>query len=362
MKKISLIGSTGSIGRQVLEVCRRYPDRFQIVALVANADSRLFQSQVEEFKPKSAALYSVDKSAALSVCEMGDIVFNAASGFAGLEYSLAAIEAKKPLALANKETLVCGGEYVTDLARANNVEIIPVDSEHSAIWQCLNFDCSKSVRRLIITASGGAFRGKTWSELESVTPEMALNHPTWKMGKKITIDSATLANKGYEVIEAHILYGTPYEKIETVIQPQSIVHSLVEFEDGAVVAQMSYPTMELPIQLAMTYPERLAASLKPMDFKSAFSLDFEPMNRRDFPLFDLAVTCGEQGGVYPLIFNAADEVAVNGFLSGKISFNGIYGLVNEVVNSFSNEKVADFSRMRELDLMARKRAERLLKR
>lgn len=362
MKKISLIGSTGSIGRQVLEVCRCHPDRFQIVALAAKTDSRLFQSQVEEFKPKFSALYSVDKSAALSASETGDLVFNAASGFAGVEYSLAAIEAKKTLALANKETLVCGGEYVTDLARTNGVEIVPVDSEHSAIWQCLNFDCSKSVRRLIITASGGAFRGKTWSELESVTPEMALDHPTWKMGKKITIDSATLANKGYEVIEAHILYGMPYEKIETVIQPQSIVHSLVEFEDGAVMAQMSYPTMELPIQLAMTYPERLKTSLNPMNFKETFSLDFEPMNRRDFPLFDLAVTCGEKGGIYPLIFNAADEVGVNGFLSGNISFNGIYALVNEVVNAFSNEKITDFSRMRELDFLARERAERLLKR
>lgn len=361
MKNIALIGSTGSVGRQVLKVVKNHPDKFRVSALVANRPSAEFSRQTEEFAPEFFALASEDKSRALAACALGsaDIVFNAAAGFAGLGYSLEALKAGKPLALANKETLVCGGEAV---ARFADARIIPVDSEHSAIWQCLAFDAHAPLRRLVITASGGAFRGYSPEMLEGVTPAQALAHPTWKMGAKITVDSATLINKGYEVIEAHALYGTPYSRIDTVIQPQSIVHSMVEFEDGAVLAQMSYPTMELPIQLALTYPERLSSSLAPMDFKRAFSIDFEPMERGAYPLFDLAVKCGEEGGTLPCAMNAADEVAVRAFLDGRIGFTDIYRVVERVVSATARGEAAEFGVLEETDRAARAAADSAVRR
>ena len=345
MKKISLIGSTGSIGKQVIDIVRRNPDKFKIVALVANSESEQFERQRAEFAPQFAALASENNALPAAEVADADIIFNAAGGFAGFQYSLAAVKAGKTLALANKETLVCGGEIIMPLCAKTGAKIIPVDSEHSAIWQCLNYKTDAKLRRLIITASGGAFRNVAPEKLKYVTPEQALNHPTWKMGKKITVDSATLMNKGYEVIEAHVLYGTDYERIETVIQPQSIVHSLVEFDDGAVLAQMSYPTMELPISLALTYPERIATTLKPMDFKSAFSLEFEPMIRSNFPCFDIALTCGEKGGIAPCVLNAADETAVHAFLNGEISFTDIYRVVKETVSAIPNEPVKSFEQL-----------------
>lgn len=358
MKKISLIGSTGSIGRQVIDVVRRNPDKFQLVALVAGSDEKTLELQKNEFKPKFAALASeCNFEQAISDA---DIVFNAAGGFAGLEYTFKALEAGKTLALANKESLVCGGELVMPLAKNKGVEILPVDSEHSAIWQCINAKSCSQINRLIITASGGAFRDLPKSKLKYVTPEQALNHPTWKMGKKITVDSATLMNKGYEVIEARMLYGVGYDRIETVIQPQSIVHSLVEFSDGAILAQMSYPTMELPITLALTYPERIATSLKFMDFKVGFDLQFKPMLRKDFPCFDLALCCGESGGIMPLILNAADEVAVRSFLYGKIPFTGIYEVVDRCVQAFSNERQESLEQLKELNARAARYAENII--
>ena len=362
MKKISLIGSTGSIGRQVIKTVLRHPDEFKIVALVANRQSAEFESQKAALKPAFSALASEDKTGALAAAEFADadIIFNAAGGFAGLEYSLRAVQAGKTLALANKETLVCGGEIIMPLAKKTGAKILPVDSEHSAIWQCLGFDCDKPFKRLIITASGGAFRGMTEKELKVVTAEQALNHPTWKMGRKITVDSATLMNKGYEVIEAHVLYNAPYERIETVIQLQSIIHSMVEFDDGAILAQMSYPTMELPISLALTYPERLNTSLLPMDFKRAFSIDFQPMKREDFPCFDLALKCGGAGGIMPCVLDAADEVAVYAFLDGKIAFTDIYKVVSAVCGKFTNEKAASFIQLAEIDSAARRKAEEII--
>lgn len=364
MKKIALIGSTGSIGRQVVETVKRNPDRFKIVALVANRESAEFDGQVANLAPDFYALASKDYSAALSAAEYADadIVFNAAGGFAGLAYSLKAVAAGKTLALANKETLVCGGDIIIPLARKTGAKIIPVDSEHSAIWQCLNFDAHAPLCRLIITASGGAFRNLPPGKLKSVTPEQALNHPTWKMGAKITVDSATLMNKGYEVIEAHVLYGTDYSRIETVIQPQSIIHSMVEFDDGAILAQMSYPTMELPITLALTYPERIETSLKPMDFKSAFSLEFQPMERRNYPCFDIALSCGGRGGIMPCVLNAADEVAVYAFLNGEIAFTDIYGTVAETVSAFADEKVKSFEQLEAVNSRANDFARRIIKR
>lgn len=359
MKNIALIGSTGSIGKQVLNVVRSHPDLFKIVALVANNPSDEYERQKAEFKPAYSALASVDKEGATRVAELSyaDVIFNAASGFAGLEYSLRAVNAGKILALANKETLVCGGDLIMPEAEANGAEIIPVDSEHSAIWQCLNFKRRAEVRRLIITASGGAFRGLPKEQLHNVTPEQALNHPTWKMGKKITIDSATLINKGYEVIEAHMLYGTPYSHIQAVIQPQSMVHSMVEFADGAILAQLSYPTMELPIQLALTYPERIPCALSPTDFSKPFSLDFEPLDKKNFPLYGLALKCGEEGGTKPCVLNAADEVAVGAFLARRIAFSDIFSVVERVVNAFEKQPVQSFGQLKEIDALARKKAE-----
>ena len=361
MKKISLIGSTGSIGRQVIEIVGRYPDKFKIVALVANSESEEFRRQVKEFKPEFSALASNEDALPAANWADADIIFNAACGFAGLQYSLQAVKAGKTLALANKETLVCGGDIITPLSLKTGAKIIPVDSEHSAIWQCLNYRTDTKVRRLIITASGGAFRALPPEKLKDVTPEQALNHPTWKMGKKITIDSATLMNKGYEVIEAHVLYGTDYSKIETVIQPQSIVHSLVEFDDGAVLAQMSYPTMELPISLALTFPERIPTTLKPMDFSSPFSLEFLPLERKKFPCFDIALTCGETGGIMPCVLNAADEVAVQSFLNGQIAFTDIYRVVADTVAATSNESVKSFNQLQTVNDRARKLAREIIK-
>ena len=345
MKKISLIGSTGSIGIQVIEIVKRNPDKFRIVALVANREGGEFERQRAQLKPEFSALASKDNALPAADWADADIIFNAAGGFAGLQYSLQAVQAGKTLALANKETLVCGGDIIMPLAKSKGAQIIPVDSEHSAIWQCLNYRCDTKVRRLIITASGGAFRNVPPEKLKDVTPEQALNHPTWQMGKKITIDSATLMNKGYEVIEAHVLYGTDYDRIETVIQPQSIVHSLVEFYDGAVLAQMSYPTMELPISLALTYPERIETTLKLMDFKSPFSLQFEPLERKNYPCFDIALKCGEQGGIMPCVLNAADEVAVHAFLNGQIAFTDICRVVENTVSAFKNERVESFEQL-----------------
>lgn len=362
MKKIALLGSTGSIGVQVLEAVRRHPNTFKIVALSAYNDGKEFKRQVKEFSPLVHGAASVDKAAALACaeCEEADIVFNAVSGFAGLEYSLKAIKAGKTLALANKETLVSGGELVTRAAAAKGVEIIPVDSEHSAIWQCLGYNCKASFKKLIITASGGAFRGYTAEQLEKVTPSQALNHPTWKMGKKITVDSATLVNKGYEVIEAHELYNAPYSKIETVIQPTSIVHSLVEFADGAVMAQLGTPDMEVPIQLALTYPKRMSTSAKSLSFKQALSLEFLPLNKKDYPLYDLTVACGKEGGTLPCALNAADEVAVKAFLDGKIKFTGIYAAVSQVLSTTVRDEIVSFKQLEEVDRNARWKAHKII--
>lgn len=363
MKNISLIGSTGSIGRQVLNVVRANPDKFRVCALVCNSPSEEFKKQVEEFKPDCFFIASQDRNAMLaSRLDEADIIFNSAGGFAGLEYSLNSVENGKTLALANKETLVCAGSLVTSRAKMTGASILPVDSEHSAIWQCLNYDLSTPFKRLIITASGGAFRNLSEAELEKVTPEQALNHPTWKMGAKITVDSATLMNKGYEVIEAHELYGAPYEKIQTVLQPTSIVHSLVEFEDGGVLAQMGTPSMELPITLALTYPERIKGATPALDFTKALNLEFLPLIRKNYPLFDLALSCGEAGGTLPCALNGADEVAVHAFLNKKIPFTRIYSVVSEVVSATVREDIKSFEQLAEVDRNARRSAEEFIKR
>lgn len=379
MKRLSIIGSTGSIGRQAIEVALANPEEFKVVALAAERSYKLFEEQMAALKPRYAAL--ADTSAASMVKEIpsgtkffggesealaaasydeADIVLVAAGGFAGLKYSLAAINAGKQLALANKETLVCGGDIVMPLCEKSGVPVLPVDSEHSAIWQCLGFNAKTPFRRLIITASGGAFRGYTADMLRGVTPQMALRHPTWNMGAKITIDSATLLNKGFEVIEAHHLFGADYGAITAVLHPQSIVHSMVEFADGAIIAQLSLPTMKLPILAALSYPGRLPMQGAELDFSKLISLEFSPLNTGSFPCFDIAVACGRAGGTLPCAMNAAGEVAVHAFLSGRLAFTDISRVIYGAVQSERREEVRSYEQLSAVDSAARKRAQNII--
>lgn len=337
MLNIALIGSTGSIGTQVLNVADRYPNKFKIVSMAAGSNVALFEEQVNKYKPEIACLCDSEKARLIkslpkntcfyygenslvhAVTEKADIVFVAVSGFAGLDVVKRAIELKKNVALANKETLVAGGEIIMPLAKKNGVKIIPVDSEHSAIWQCLDFEEKKEFKKLIITASGGAFRNLTKSKLSSVTAVDALKHPNWQMGKKITIDCATMINKGFEVIEAMWLFDAPYNKTQVLIHPQSIVHSMVEFSDGAIMAQMGVPSMEIPIQLALTYPNRLETNLEPLNLVNK-SLEFKEVDREFYPCFALTEQAIKMGANYPCALSGADETAVELFLNGKIGF------------------------------------------
>ena len=379
MKTISLIGSTGSIGRQVCSVVRRHADKFQIKSIVANSSAELFLAQVKEFMPEYAALadekagreiaaqipagvkFGYGEKAAEEAIPYGDVAFVAATGFAGLKYSLKAIELKKDIALANKETLVCGGELVMGKVQEAGIQMMPVDSEHSALWQALNFRLNAPFRRLIITASGGPFYAYTPEQLQKVTPMSALKHPTWQMGAKITIDSATLLNKGFEVIEARWLYDAPLEKIHTVVQPESIIHSMVEFDDGGILAQMSYPTMELPIQLALTYPERLNCDLKPLDFETLGAIRFLPLDRKRFPCYDLALTALEMGDNYPCALNGAGEIAVHAFLQERISFPEIAETMRAVLGKTERMKTDSYEVLKETDARAREMARELVK-
>ncbi|MBQ7368850.1 MAG: 1-deoxy-D-xylulose-5-phosphate reductoisomerase [Clostridia bacterium] len=374
MKGISLIGSTGSIGRQVCSVVKRHSDKFRIQALVANASSEAFLKQVTEFRPEFAALVDEEegkkiaaqipdgvrfvygKQAAQEAVCYGDVAFIAATGFAGLEYSLKAIEQKKDIALANKETLVCGGELVMREIKEAGVRLMPVDSEHSALWQALNFNANAPFSKLIITASGGPFYGWSKERLQTVTPASALKHPTWQMGAKITIDSATLLNKGFEVIEAKWLYNAPLEKIQTIVQPESIIHSMVEFADGGILAQMSYPTMELPIQLALTFPERLPCDLKSLDFETLGQIRFLPLERKAFPCYDLALTAIEKGDNYPCALNGAGEVAVKAFLEEKIGFLQIAETIAYALDKTDRANADTYTILQETDACARRYA------
>ena len=379
MKTLSLIGSTGSIGQQVLSVVRRHSDRYKIESIVAGSSAELFLVQVREFRPKYAALvdenagksiaaqipagvkFAYGKQAALDAIAYGEVAFVAATGFAGLEYSLSAIAQKKDLALANKETLVCGGELVMGNLKGAGTRLMPVDSEHSALWQALAFRTDAPFRRLIITASGGPFYGWSKERLATVTPADALKHPTWNMGAKITIDSASLLNKGLEVIEAKWLYDCPLEKIHTVVHPESIIHSMVEFDDCGVLAQMSYPSMELPIQLALTYPDRLDCALRPLDFEQLGALHFKPLNRKDFPCYDLALKSLELGDNYPCAMNGAGEVAVHAFLRGEIPFLAIAETMEYALQKTERMAADSLAALVETDKAARAYAKNYIK-
>ncbi len=349
MKRIVVLGSTGSIGQQTLDVVRAHPGRFRIVGLAAGRNIDLLAKQIEEFNPKFVSCPSNDLPAGdgyetMSPEEIAshpeaDIVVMATSGKAGLSPTLEAIKAGKTIALANKEVLVMAGEIVTRLAKANNARIIPVDSEHSAIWQCLKGE-SKNMSQIILTASGGPFYKYSPAQLERVTVEQALNHPSWKMGEKVTIDSATLMNKGLEVIEAHWLFHAPYDNIRILIHPQSIIHSMVEFADGTIKAQLSYPDMRLPIQYALSYPERLPnPSLPLLDWSRVGSLTFQQPDLSAFPCLRLAIEAGRQGGTYPAVLCGADETAVELFLSGRIKFIDIAELVESTLEQ--HKAIAD---------------------
>ncbi len=350
MKKIAIIGSTGSIGVQTLSVIRRYPEKFKVVSLAAGKNAALFAEQVKEFKPKVATVAETFDG----ICELGkiseihvgetaftnaiipdaDLVVVSLVGFTGIIAVLDAIEKGKDIALANKESLVVGGDIVMRKAREKGVKITPIDSEHSAIWQALGFDFDAPFKRIILTASGGAFRDKTQEELTKVTAADALKHPNWTMGAKITVDCATLVNKAFEVIEAKWLYNTTFDKIDVIIHRESIIHSLVEYNDGSVIAQMGYPTMELPIQLAIGYPERFLPVTESLNFSKIGKLTFSELDEKKFPAFREVVNAGKKGGAYPAVANGANDAAVKLFLENKIGFNDIYISIAEALSAY----------------------------
>ena len=346
VKGLAILGSTGSIGTQTLDVVRTFPDAFRIVGLGARKSLDLLESQIEEFRPKVVSCEgTTEAKAALtsngcedcSLEEMAchpevDIVVTATVGDVALGPTIAALNAGKTIALANKESIIMAGDILTGLARERGVEILPVDSEPNAIWQCLKGEDSE-ISRLIITASGGAFRGASKEELADVTPDRALAHPTWRMGPKITVDSATLMNKAFEVIEAHYLFDVPWERIEVVIHPQSIIHSMVEFVDGSVKAQISPPDMRLPIQCALFHPDRVENTTLPrFDPIATGALTFEAMDPEKYTCFGMALEVGMRGDTWPAALCGADEMAVDRFLSGRIGFLEIAPLIREALD------------------------------
>lgn len=330
VKDIVILGSTGSIGTQALELVRANPDRFRVVGLTAGGSNpELFERQVAEFAPAFSGLgEEASTEAAGRDC---DVVLNGITGAVGLRPTLAALDAGNTLALANKESLIMGGPLV--LGRAKPGQIVPVDSEHSALAQCLRGGSPEEVRRLVLTASGGPFRGRTREQLAEVTPEQAMAHPTWAMGPVITINSATLVNKGLEVIEAHLLFGIPFDRIEVVVHPTSVVHSMVEFVDGSTLVQASPPTMLIPIALGLAWPDRVPDAAPPVDWTRPETWEFFPLDDEAFPAVALARAAGERGGVAPAVYNAANEVCVDAFRNGRLAFNEIVPTVQAVLSS-----------------------------
>lgn len=373
MKKILILGSTGSIGINTVEIVRSFPDKFEIAGLTANNNIELLRKQIQEFHPKAVVVRDKAKSDELkaqigSRCEIltgdlgllqitklnnYDILVSALVGFAGLAPTIEAIKLRKRIALANKETLVTAGEIVIALCEKFNAELIPIDSEHSAIFQCLSGENKKDINKIILTASGGPFLNKTKQELEEVNIEDALKHPNWKMGSKITIDSATMMNKGLEVIEAYWLFNLPEEKIEVIIHPQSIIHSMVEFNDGSIKAQLSTPDMKLPILYALTFPERCRFNAVETDFKKINQLTFFEPDFDKFACLKIAYDVIGEGGTAPCVLNAANEVAVDRFLSGKIKFTQIPELITDALNSIKNIQTADLETIVEFDFKTR---------
>ncbi|HEY9562782.1 MAG TPA: 1-deoxy-D-xylulose-5-phosphate reductoisomerase, partial [Nocardioides sp.] len=339
-RDLVILGSTGSIGTQALELVRAHPDRFRVVALTAGGSNQeLFASQVAEFAPAYSGL-GEDASVVAAGMEC-DVVLNGITGAVGLRPTLAALDAGNTLALANKESLIIGGSVVT--GRAKPGQIVPVDSEHSAVAQCLRGGTPQEVRRLVLTASGGPFRGRTRDDLKGVTPAQALNHPTWSMGPVVTINSATLVNKGLEVIEAHLLFGIPFDRIEVVVHPTSVVHSMVEFNDGSTILQASPPTMMIPIALGLNWPDRIPEVAPAVDWSVAETWQFFPLDDEAFPAVRLAREAGERGGIAPAVYNAANEVCVAAFMDGRLPFTGIVDVVARVLSGYDVPLSADLT-------------------
>ncbi len=370
--RVAILGSTGSIGVSALSVIERHPQRFQVVALAANRSVERLEVQAARHDPLRVVVADQEayrscrdngthwrggRSALLELAELeeADVVVNALVGFAGLEPSLRALEAGKRLALANKESLVTGGDLLLQALEKGDGELVPIDSEHSAILQCLEGCSRKEVQRLVLTASGGPFRGWSPERLAGVGAEDALRHPTWEMGAKISIDSATLANKALEVIEAHLLYQVSYDRIDAVVHPQSIIHSFVEFVDGSVMAQLGFPTMELPILYALTYPQRLDdVVLRTFDPVGSSPLTFEEVDGDAFPLFGIGVAAGRTGGTAPTVFNAANEIAVAAFLDGTLTFPGMARVVEGTLDRVDPEPVSEIQGVLEADRKGRR--------
>jgi len=378
LKRIAIIGSTGSIGVQALDVVRRHPEKLEVVALAAGSNAELLARQAAEFNARYAAVF--DKAAYpelaarcrcwtgagleavnfLASLDEADLVLIAVSGAAGIYPTYEAAAAGKTVALANKESLVAAGDVIMPLARASGSMILPVDSEHSAIFQCLQGE-KESVFRLWLTASGGPFRETDIAELEFVTPEQALRHPKWNMGKKITVDSATLMNKGLEVIEAHHLFAVSYDQIGVVIHPQSIVHSLVEFVDGSLLGHLGVPDMRLPIQYAFSYPERWESACERLNLLQLGELNFYPPDHKKFPALELAVSAGRRGGTMPAVMNAANEIAVESFLEGKLRFKDIPVMVERVMGQHRVVANPSLSEIMAADKWAREACRRILR-
>ncbi|NYF10388.1 1-deoxy-D-xylulose-5-phosphate reductoisomerase [Leifsonia sp. AK011] len=357
MRTVIVLGSTGSIGTQALEVIASNRDRFRVVGLAAGSNAEAMAEQAREFGVEHTALGAAD-AASLVRDVPADVVLNGITGSVGLEPTLAALEAGATLALANKESLIVGGELVT--SRAAPGQIVPVDSEHSAIAQALRSGEPREVRRLVLTASGGPFRGRSRESLANVTPREALAHPTWDMGLVVTTNSSTLVNKGLEVIEAHLLFGVPYDQIEVTVHPQSIVHSMVEFVDGSTIAQASPPDMRLPISLGLDWPHRVAGVGVPLDWTTASQWTFEPLDSAAFPAVDLAKQVGSSGGTYPAVFNAANEQAVIAFHAGRIGYLDIVPTIEKVVDAHTSGGELTLDGVLEAETWARATADSLL--
>lgn len=377
-RRVVLLGSTGSIGTQALDVVRAHPDRFEVVGLAAGSDHHTLAAQAAELGVDDLALADATAATALREARPGarvrdgadgiaelagmdaDLVVNGITGAAGLPSTLAALDADTVVALANKESLIVGGDLVVAAAErqgGRDTMLVPVDSEHSALAQCLRGGRHDEVARLVLTASGGPFRGRNRDDLHGVTRAQALDHPTWSMGPVITVNSATLMNKGLELIEAHLLFDVDWDRLDTVVHPQSLVHSMVEFVDGSTLAQVSPPDMRLPIQLAMAWPDRLDTAFVTMDWTTAVTMTFEPPDREAFPALDLAETAGRLGGTAPAVLNAANEQAVDAFLDDRLAFLGIAEVVGTVLDEHTPGTPRDVSDVVDADTWARRRAD-----
>ncbi len=357
MRRVLILGSTGSIGTQALDVIRAHPQRFEVVGLAAGHQAEKLAAQAAQFGVEHTAL-GADEAEQLVRDVEADVVLNGITGSVGLGPTLAALQAGRTLALANKESLIVGGRLVTEAAEPG--QIVPVDSEHSAIAQALRAGERTEVRRLVLTASGGPFRGRTRAQLREVTPAQALAHPTWDMGRVVTTNSATLVNKGLEIIEAHLLFDVPYDRIDVVVHPQSVVHSMVEFADGSTIAQASPPDMRLPISLGLDWPRRVAGVGRPLDWTAASTWTFESLNADAFPAVALAKRVGQAGGTYPAVFNAANEQAVEAFHEGRLAFLGIVETIQRVVEQHEEPARLDRESLAEAERWAREQADRLI--